>query len=162
VWGFGRAIALWRFNAVQQFRADSDIDLCRKVLIAALALMTCSMQIALPNRTTFQLPAMRGLVQVAEALIEHSKCIGGSAIFGQSGVMLTQAIRQCRVSRGCSGVATAFCPDPFIELQLARELNHGPLLSWAEEPLLAPPRVMQRFALRPSSWAVLFWQALAS
>jgi hypothetical protein len=38
-------------------------------------------------------------------------------------------------------VATAFCPDPFIELQLARELNHGPLLSWAEEPLLAPPRV---------------------
>jgi hypothetical protein len=59
VWGFGRAIALWGFNAVQQFRADSDIDLCRKVLIAALALMTCSMQIALPNRNTFQLPAKR-------------------------------------------------------------------------------------------------------
>jgi hypothetical protein len=59
VWGFGRAIALWGFNVVQQFRADSDIDLCRKVLIAALALMACSMQIALPNPTTFQLPAKR-------------------------------------------------------------------------------------------------------
>jgi hypothetical protein len=58
VWGFGRAIALWGFNAVQQFRADSDIELC-KVLIAALAPMACSMQIALPNRTTFQLPAKR-------------------------------------------------------------------------------------------------------
>jgi hypothetical protein len=44
---------------VQQFRADSVIDLCRKVLIAALALIACSMQIALPNRTTFQLPAKR-------------------------------------------------------------------------------------------------------
>jgi hypothetical protein len=59
VWGFGRAIALWEFNAVQQFRADSDIEPCRKVLIAALALMACSMQIALPNRTIFQLPAKR-------------------------------------------------------------------------------------------------------
>jgi hypothetical protein len=58
VWGFGRAIALWGFNPAQQFRADSDIELC-KVLIAALALMACSMQIALPNRTTFQLPAKR-------------------------------------------------------------------------------------------------------
>jgi len=43
----------------QQFRADSVIDLCRTVLIAALALIACSMQIALPNRTTFQLPAKR-------------------------------------------------------------------------------------------------------
>jgi hypothetical protein len=59
VWGFGRAIALWGFNAAEQFGADSDIDLCRKILIAALALMTCSMQIALPNRTTFHLPAKR-------------------------------------------------------------------------------------------------------
>jgi hypothetical protein len=59
VWGFGRAIALWGFNAVRQFRADSDIDLYRTVLIAELALMACSMQIALPNRTTFQLPAKR-------------------------------------------------------------------------------------------------------
>jgi hypothetical protein len=59
VWGFGRAIALWGFNAVQPFRADSDIELCRKGLITALALMACSMQIALPNRTTFQLPAKR-------------------------------------------------------------------------------------------------------
>ena len=65
MWGFGRAIALWGFNAVQQFRADSVIDLCRKVLIVALALIACSMQIALPNRTTFQLPAKRGLVQIA-------------------------------------------------------------------------------------------------
>jgi hypothetical protein len=59
VWGFGSAIALRGFNAVQQFRADSVIDLCRKALIAALALMACNMQIALPNRTTFQLPAKR-------------------------------------------------------------------------------------------------------
>jgi hypothetical protein len=59
VWGFGRAIALWGFKAVQQFRAYSDIELYRNVLIAALALMACSMQIALPNRTTFQLPAKR-------------------------------------------------------------------------------------------------------
>jgi hypothetical protein len=73
VCGFCRAIALWGFNAVQQFRADSDIELCRKVLIAALALMACSMQIALPNRTTFQLPAKRGLVQIANALIDHSE-----------------------------------------------------------------------------------------
>ena len=59
MWGFGRAIALWGFNAVQQFRADSRNDLCRTVLIGELALMACSMQIALPNRTTFQLPAKR-------------------------------------------------------------------------------------------------------
>ena len=52
-------LLLWRFNAVQQFRADSVIDLCRKALIAALALIACTMQIALPNRTTFQLPAKR-------------------------------------------------------------------------------------------------------
>jgi hypothetical protein len=44
---------------MQQFCADSHIELCRKVLIAVLALMACSMQIALPNRTTFQLPAKR-------------------------------------------------------------------------------------------------------
>jgi hypothetical protein len=44
---------------MQQFCADSDIELCRKVLIAVLALMVCSMQIALPNRTTFHLPAKR-------------------------------------------------------------------------------------------------------
>jgi hypothetical protein len=70
VWGFGRAIALWGFNAVQQFRAGSGNELCRKVLIAELALMACSMQIALPNRTTVQLPAKRVLVQIANALIE--------------------------------------------------------------------------------------------
>ncbi|MGA7317753.1 MAG: hypothetical protein WBX22_27735 [Silvibacterium sp.] len=65
------AIALWGFNAMQQFRADSDIELCRNVLIAVLALMACSMQIALPNRTTFQLPAKRGLVQIAESLMTN-------------------------------------------------------------------------------------------
>jgi hypothetical protein len=59
VWGFGRAIALSGFIAVQQFRVGSNIDLCTKVLIAELALMTCSMQIALPNRTTLPLPAKR-------------------------------------------------------------------------------------------------------
>ena len=59
MWGFGRAIALWGFNAVQQFRAGTASELCRKVLIAVLALTVCSMQIALPNRTTFQLPAKR-------------------------------------------------------------------------------------------------------
>jgi hypothetical protein len=40
---------LWKFLAVQQFRADPDIGLCRKALIVKLALMV---QIALPNRTT--------------------------------------------------------------------------------------------------------------
>jgi hypothetical protein len=53
---------------VQQFRADSAIDLCGKVLIIEPALMVCCMQIALPNRTTFPLPAKRGLVQIAFSL----------------------------------------------------------------------------------------------
>ena len=58
-------MGIWQGNCFMgiqssaQFRGDSDIDLYRKVLIAALALMACSMQIALPNRTTFQLPAKR-------------------------------------------------------------------------------------------------------
>jgi hypothetical protein len=58
-------VGIWQGNCFmgiqcsEQFGADSDIDLCRKVLIAALTLMACSMQIALPNRTTFQLPAKR-------------------------------------------------------------------------------------------------------
>lgn len=43
---------------MQQFRPDSEIELC-KVLITMLAQMACSMQIALSNRTTFQLPAKR-------------------------------------------------------------------------------------------------------
>jgi hypothetical protein len=34
------------------------------------------MQIALPNRTTFQLPAKRGLVQIAKLLTEHSRNTG--------------------------------------------------------------------------------------
>ncbi len=41
---------------MQQFRVGSNIDLCTKVLIAELAPMTCSMQIALPNRTTYRYP----------------------------------------------------------------------------------------------------------
>jgi hypothetical protein len=44
---------------VEQFGVGFDIDLCRKVLIAALALMACSMHIALPNHASFQLPAKR-------------------------------------------------------------------------------------------------------
>ena len=64
-------VGIWQGNCsmgIQCNAADSDIDLCRKVPIAALALMACSMQIALPNRTTSQLPAKRGLVQIAYAL----------------------------------------------------------------------------------------------
>jgi hypothetical protein len=55
---------------VQQFRADSDIDLCRNVLIAELALMACNMQFALPNRTTIPATREAGLVQIADALSE--------------------------------------------------------------------------------------------
>jgi hypothetical protein len=44
---------------VQQFGRDFDLDLCRKVVIATLALMACSMQIALPNHTASHLPAKR-------------------------------------------------------------------------------------------------------
>jgi hypothetical protein len=58
-WGLGRAIALWRFIAVQQFCAGPDTALRRKVLIVELALMAYSLQIALPNRTAFSLPAKR-------------------------------------------------------------------------------------------------------
>ena len=63
-------LLLWGFNSVQQFRADSHIDLCSEALIAVLALKACSMQIALPNRTTFRPPAKRGLVQIAEVLLD--------------------------------------------------------------------------------------------
>jgi hypothetical protein len=69
-------VGIWQGNCFKGiqcsaaiFRADSVIDLCRKVLIAAQALIACTMQIALPNRTTFQLPAKRGLVQIAYSLI---------------------------------------------------------------------------------------------
>jgi hypothetical protein len=44
--------------------------------------------------------------------------------------MRTQAIHHVLLLRVVAGV------DPLIELQLVRELNHGPLLSWAEGPLL--------------------------
>ena len=68
MWGFGRAIALWGFNAVQQFRAGTASELCRKVLIAVLALTVCSMQIALPNRTTFPATREAGLLQISSAV----------------------------------------------------------------------------------------------
>jgi len=100
VWGFGRAIALWGFNVAQQFRADSDIDLCRKFLIAELALMECSMQIALPNRTTFPLSREAGLVQIAESLSEE-------AFLGRYGGRLQAVANQvglvdvvCRITGG--------------------------------------------------------------
>ena len=54
---------------MQQFRADSDIDLCRNVLIAELALVACNMQFALPNRTTIPATREAGLVQIAKSLI---------------------------------------------------------------------------------------------
>jgi hypothetical protein len=73
VWGFGRAIALWGFNAVQQFRADCDIELCRKVLIAALALMGA--QHANCPAKSYYFPATReaGLVQISNALIDREQ-----------------------------------------------------------------------------------------
>ena len=39
LWRFRRAIALRRFIAVQNFRADSAVDMSRKVLIAGLVLV---------------------------------------------------------------------------------------------------------------------------
>jgi hypothetical protein len=71
--GNGRAIALWRFIAVQHLRADADIDLCRKVLIAEMALMEYSMQLALPDRITFPATREARLVQIAESLSDDSK-----------------------------------------------------------------------------------------
>jgi hypothetical protein len=67
VWGFGRTIALRRFIAVQQFRADSGTGFVTPAMAAA----GCSMQFVLPNRTP--LPATReaGLVQIAIALIDR-------------------------------------------------------------------------------------------
>jgi hypothetical protein len=68
VWGFGRTIALRRFIAVQQFRADLDTEFVTVAMTAA----GCSMQFVLPNRTP--LPATReaGLVQIAKALNERT------------------------------------------------------------------------------------------
>jgi hypothetical protein len=40
--------------------------------------------------------------------------------------MRTQAIANVVFLWVVAGVATALCPDPLIELQLVRELNHGP------------------------------------
>jgi hypothetical protein len=61
-----------------------------------------------------------------------------------------------------AGVATAFCPEPLIELQLVRELNHGLLLSWVEGPLLTPLSGQAAIRLWPSSWLFCLWQALVS
>jgi hypothetical protein len=61
VFGFGRTIALRGFIAVQQFRADLEIEFAA----AAMSAAGYSMQFVLPNRTP--LPATReaGLVQIA-------------------------------------------------------------------------------------------------
>jgi hypothetical protein len=40
--GFGRTIALWRFIAVQQFRADIEDGLFWSVATAAMAMMRTS------------------------------------------------------------------------------------------------------------------------
>jgi hypothetical protein len=71
VWRFGRAIALWRFIAVQQFRADSDIDLSRRALIAELA--SDGVQHADCPAKSYYFPSTReaGLVQIANALTDN-------------------------------------------------------------------------------------------
>jgi hypothetical protein len=66
VWGFGRTIALRRFIAVQQFRADSGTGF----VTAAMTAVACSMQFVLPNRTPFPATREAGLVQIAESLID--------------------------------------------------------------------------------------------
>ena len=58
MWGFGRAIALWGFNAVQQFGADIDCDQFWSVLTAAVAVM-CTSQLSCQMLLRFQLPAKR-------------------------------------------------------------------------------------------------------
>src|ERR1700722_19453589 len=70
MWGFGRAIALWGFNAVQQIGADIDSDQFWSVLTATVAVMvtsqlSCQMYYASSTRVA-------GLVQIANALIEHT------------------------------------------------------------------------------------------
>ena len=55
---------------MRQFRAESDNDLPRTVLIVELALTARSMQIALPNRTTLLATREAGLVQIADSLID--------------------------------------------------------------------------------------------
>jgi len=58
VWEFGRAIVLWGFKAVPQFRADSDIDLYKTVLVAELALMKLSQHRCRQPQSRLQ-PVMR-------------------------------------------------------------------------------------------------------
>ncbi len=53
---------------MQQFRVGSNIDLCTKVLIAELALMTCSMQIAPAKSYYFTATREAGLVQIANSV----------------------------------------------------------------------------------------------
>ena len=57
VWGFGRAIALWGFNAVQQFGADIDCDQFWSVLIAVAVM--CTWQLPCQIVLRFQLPGKR-------------------------------------------------------------------------------------------------------
>jgi hypothetical protein len=57
MWGFGRAIALWGFNAVQQFGADIDNDKFWSVLIAVAMMYTSQLSCQIVLR--FQLPAKR-------------------------------------------------------------------------------------------------------
>ena len=58
MWGFGRAIALWGFNAAQPFGADMDSDQFWSVLTAAVAVMFTS-QLSCQIVLRFQLPAKR-------------------------------------------------------------------------------------------------------
>jgi hypothetical protein len=65
---FGRTIALWEFNAVEQFMADFGTDSFESVL-TAVAVM-CTSQLSCQIVLRFQLPAKRGLVQIAESFSE--------------------------------------------------------------------------------------------
>jgi hypothetical protein len=65
--GFGRTIALWGFNALL-FR--TDLDSFGSVLIAAAAVFTSQLSCQMVIR--FDLPAKRGLVQIANALTEQA------------------------------------------------------------------------------------------
>ena len=49
---------------MEQFRADCDIDMCRRVLIDELAPMACSKQFPMPHRTISPATREAGLVQM--------------------------------------------------------------------------------------------------
>lgn len=58
-------VGIWQGNCFMEihcsaaFHTDSETDMCGKVLIVDLALVACSIQIALLNHTSFRLPAKR-------------------------------------------------------------------------------------------------------